>query len=91
MTPPPLQAPSNTKDALRQLAINDEGFAFDPRTGECFRLNSTAQFILKALKAGKPTEQVAHLLADDFKVPETSALEDVHDFLVQLKIQGLLA
>ena len=86
-----MTTPSNTKDALRQLAINDEGFAFDPRTGECFRLNATAQFILKALKIGKPAEQVAQSLSGEFDVPEASALEDVHDFLIQMKIQGLLA
>ena len=77
------------KNNLRQLAINDEGFAFDPRTGDCFKLNTTAQTILRALKLNKSTEQIATQISSEFGISELEALEDIQDFLFQLKIQGL--
>ena len=36
---------------LRSLALNPDGFAFDPTTGESFTLNSTGLALLEALRA----------------------------------------
>ena len=35
---------------LNRLAINDEGFIFDPETGNSFTVNGTGLFIIKLLK-----------------------------------------
>jgi hypothetical protein len=79
------------KESLKQLAINDEGFAFDPRTGDCFRLNSSAQFIIRQLKLSKTEIETAKLLSAEFQVNPDQALEDVQDLMLQIKIQGLAA
>jgi hypothetical protein len=77
------------KDQLKSIAVNDEGFAFNPRRGDCFRLNSTAQILLKSLKQGKTPEQIAQFISLETQTPELTVLEDIQDFLTQIKIQGL--
>ena len=42
---------SNT-ERLRELAISDAGFVFDPLTGHTYNVNATALAALRALKEG---------------------------------------
>ena len=46
-----------THSRLLQLATNDEGFCFDPRTGETYQLNDTARLVLTELKRGQSEEE----------------------------------
>jgi hypothetical protein len=50
---------------LAQLAISDEGFVFDPTTGDSFQVSPTGLRILVALRTGKAEEEVAQGLVDD--------------------------
>jgi hypothetical protein len=52
---------------LNQLAINDEGFVFDPSTGESFTLNPTGLAILKAMKEQKTSREIAEELQEHFE------------------------
>ncbi|MEZ4765008.1 MAG: PqqD family protein [Calditrichia bacterium] len=75
---------------LHQLAINDEGFVFDPSTGESFTLNHCGLFIVQALKSGRTADEIAKLLPEKFdEVPET-AERDVLDFISHLKSYHLM-
>ena len=38
---------------LNEIALNESGFAFDPHSGECFRLNESAIFIGEFLGASQ--------------------------------------
>lgn len=69
---------------LQTLAINAEGFAFNPMTGECFRLNETAEAVIAAFRLGKTVEEVAAILAQEHGIPVGRALSDVLEFRTQL-------
>jgi Coenzyme PQQ synthesis protein D (PqqD) len=69
---------------LQTLAINAEGFAFNPMTGECFRLNETAEFVIKSFRLGETVEEVAATIAREYGIPEGRALSDVLEFRTQL-------
>ncbi len=69
---------------LQTLAINAEGFAFNPMTGECFRLNETAEAVIAALRLGQAVEDVAKGVARDYGISEGRALSDVLEFRTQL-------
>jgi hypothetical protein len=69
---------------LQTLAINAEGFAFNPMTGECFRLNETAEAVIAALRLGQTVEDVAKGVASDYGISEGRALSDVLEFRTQL-------
>ena len=70
---------------LYQLAINDEGFIFDPLTGESFTVNRTGLFIINRLKEGKKEEEILQGLLDEFNVSKEVAERDLIDFLEKLK------
>lgn len=74
----------------RQLATNNEGFCFDPRTGETYQLNESAQFILNALKEGRSQHEAAQALAETFLIPPSDALSDTEEFMQMLRIYGVL-
>jgi len=75
---------------LHQLAINEEGFIFDPATGESFTVNSTGLFILQELKENKSTEEIVVALSKEFEdAPETTE-RDVIDFVAHLKTHRLM-
>ncbi len=74
---------------ISRLAINDEGFIFDPETGNSYTVNETGLFILKRLKEGKTPEEIASELSENYDVATEEALRDVLDFLEKLKSFGL--
>lgn len=75
---------------ILQLAINSEGFIFDPNSGGCFSVNATGLLILKALQEQKPAETIAQELLERFdEVPQVIE-KDILDFMAQLRIYQLL-
>jgi PqqD family protein of HPr-rel-A system len=76
---------------LRELALSDSGFVFDPMTGHTFTVNPSGQLILRWLKDGVELEEVARRLAGEFEVePGEDPARDVQDFLAQLRECGLM-
>lgn len=69
---------------LHALAINAEGFAFNPLTGECFRLNPVGEAVIAAMRLGKTDEEVARDLAAVHGIPFGRAFSDVLEFRTQL-------
>ncbi|MBL8920261.1 MAG: PqqD family peptide modification chaperone [Myxococcaceae bacterium] len=78
-------------ERLRELAISDTGFVFDPYSGFTFSVNETGRFMLQALKAGHAAEAVAAQLAEAFDLtPSDDPSRDVHEFILMLREQQLL-
>lgn len=75
---------------LSRLAVNDEGFVFNPMTGDSFQVNETGLAILKALREGKNESAIAALIAEEYEVGVEEAGRDVADFLGQLKTFALV-
>ena len=75
---------------LSQLALNDEGFVFDPATGDSFQVSETGLVILKALREGRSDEEIGRALSEKYEVEAVDALRDVADFRSSLKTFGWL-
>lgn len=75
---------------LVRLAINPEGFVFDPQTGESFTANISGQVILKALQEAADERTLVTALQAKFDVTMEEASADVRDFIEHLKILKLL-
>ena len=75
---------------LAHLAINDEGFAFDPTSGDSFHVSQTGLAILSGMRAGQADEEIARSLAESFEVSLQDAQRDVADFRANLKNFGLV-
>ena len=75
---------------LKRLAINDEGFVFDPSTGDSFVMNATAGALLRGIQEDVDPAQLWERLVDRFEVDREQAASDVDDFLIQLRALRLL-
>ncbi len=75
---------------LNRLAINDEGFIFDPETGNSYTVNEVGLFILKQLKEGKSESEILDALIENYEVEKGEAEKDLIDFLEQLRLMGIL-
>ncbi|MFN3077295.1 MAG: PqqD family protein [Alphaproteobacteria bacterium] len=71
------------------LAINDEGFVFDPATGDAYTCNAVGLVVLRGLKEGKAPGAIAHDLAERFDVEVATAEHDVFDYLDHLRVLRL--
>lgn len=75
---------------LRELALSDSGFVFDPLTGHTFTVNPSGLFILRLLKDGVAEAEVAAKLVEAFDLePGEDPLRDLQDFILQLRDCGL--
>ncbi len=75
---------------LQRLAINDEGFIFDPETGNSFTVNKTGLFIIKLLKDEISEDEIIKKITDEFEISEEEAQRDLLDFMEHLRLLGLL-
>jgi hypothetical protein len=69
---------------LKDLAISESGFLFDPYSGATFTLNNTGRFILQLLQEGKRIEGIESALREKFVVV------DIYEFVNLLKKNHLL-
>lgn len=75
---------------LRDLAISDSGFIFDPITGHTFTVNPTGKAVLEGLKADKSVEAIIEEIAEGFEPDGGEDIgRDVNDFIARLRDQGL--
>ena len=75
---------------LDNLALSDNGFLFDTRSGSTYSLSRTGTFLLKALIGGTAPEALPERLGEHFDVDPTMAARDVDQFLFRLRDLGLL-
>lgn len=76
---------------LRDLAVSESGFVFDPHCGQTYSLNPTGKVILEELRRGTPPERIEAALRDAFEVePGVEVARDVRDFMLQAREQGWL-
>ncbi|MDP1915011.1 MAG: PqqD family protein [Myxococcales bacterium] len=76
---------------LRELAVSDTGFVFDPYSGFTFSVNPTGRFILEQLKTGLGVDEVVTRLREGFETqPSDDPARDVNEFILMLRENGLL-
>ena len=75
---------------LRSLALNPDGFAFDPTTGESFTVNATGLAILEGLREGASPTELVRRVTEAFDVSERDATRDVDDFMDHLRALRLV-
>lgn len=76
---------------LKELAINENGFVFDPHSGGTFTLNATGQLIVKALRDGVGPQVLLEQLHANFDDVTCNAPQDIQEFLQTLRDFGLLS
>jgi len=81
---------SKALERLKDLAISESGFLFDPYSGTTFTLNISGKFILQLLMERKGIEEIEASLRDKFEVGEEDLQNDIYEFVNILKENHLL-
>lgn len=72
-------------ERLAQIVFHDDGFLFDPGSGESYVANPTAVAILRGLQDGRGEAALVAELTSKYSVDQEEARRDVVDFLSRLK------
>ena len=75
---------------LKDLAVSETGFVFDPYSGATFSLNASALCILRGLKEGLDREELLDRLEQLFDVTDADLSRDIEEFLELLRYNGVL-
>lgn len=75
---------------LKELALSDTGFVFDPYSGSTFSVNDTGLAILKGLREGLGEEAIIADLEQRFEVRGDDLLRNLDEFLHLLRKNGLI-
>jgi hypothetical protein len=76
---------------LKDLAISDSGFVFDPYSGATYTVNPTALCILDGLKRGLSRARIVEQLHSAFFTHGDDLARDVDELIQSLRMYGVLA
>ncbi len=81
----------NAEKRLKDLAVSDSGFLFDPYSGSTYTVNQTGRVIFEGLKAGCGREQIVADLEKTFNTTAEDDLQrDLDEFVHMLRQSDLL-
>jgi PqqD family protein of HPr-rel-A system len=70
---------------LENLLLNDRGIAFDPASGETYRLVGPAVQLVRLLQKGADDAELLRYLLEEYDVDESTARRDLDVFLGALE------
>lgn len=71
------------------IAINDNGFLFDPNTGDSYTTNHVAREIIFMMKSNVPNEEIKDKIAEKYDVDEVTLEKNLIDFMAMLRHYNL--
>ncbi len=74
-----------TTTNLENLLLNDRGIAFDPASGETYRLLGPAVQLVRLLQKGADDAELLDYLLEEYEVDESTARRDLDVFLGTLE------
>jgi hypothetical protein len=75
---------------LKDLAVSETGFVFDPISGSTFNTNGTGRLVLEALRDEQPREDIKARLRREFSVLGEDLDRDLDEFVFLLRESSLL-
>lgn len=74
---------------IKQLAISESGFIFDPSTGHSYTANTTGAFILKQFALDKNESEIIEAVINEYEVDEVQVRQDLKSFEQEIQRQHL--
>jgi hypothetical protein len=75
---------------LKDLAISESGFIFDPMSGATYSVNASGACIILALREGARRSEIVSRLRSSFTVDGADLDSDLGEFIRLLVQQGIL-
>ena len=74
----------------KNIATSENGFIFNPATGDSFSGNAIAAEILSLMKTGKTDDEIKQEILEKYDAVPMQLEQDWEDWLIQLKEANLL-
>ncbi len=74
----------------KNIATSEEGFVFNPGTGDSFSTNTIGGDIISLLKEDKKVDEIIKIICKKYDVDENQFEKDLDDFLSQLKDYAII-
>ncbi len=74
----------------KNIALSDEGFIFNPSTGDSFSTNKTGSYVISLLKQKKTIDEIREIVIKEFDVESSIFERDLDDFLSLLKNYNII-
>jgi len=74
----------------KNIAISENGFIFNPATGDSFSVNGMASVILDALRLGESEAEIKAGILEKYEVSPEQLNRDWDDYMIQLRDANLL-
>lgn len=75
---------------LKNLALSETGFVFDPCSGAMFTTNAAGREIIEALRDGLGREETAKRMALKFDLDGHDQYQDIDEFVEVLRANSIL-
>lgn len=72
------------------IALSENGFVFNPSTGDSFTLNNTGKEVLMMIKKGKNISQIADLMIAKYDADRITIERYIEDFVNDLSMNNLM-
>jgi len=74
----------------KNIATSEEGFIFNPTTGDSFSTNPIGTDILKLMKKDMPVSEIIEFICEKYDVDKALFERDFEDYTIQLKDFSIL-
>ena len=72
------------------IALSENGFVFNPTTGDSFTMNNTGKEVLTLIKKGKNINQIAEMMTEKYDVDRIILERYLDDFMNDLRANSLM-
>jgi hypothetical protein len=72
------------------IALSENGFVFNPSTGDSFTINNTGREVLMLIKDGKTISQITELMSEKYDVDRLTLERYLADFINDLSTNNLM-
>ena len=67
------------------LAVSDNGFVFDPETGESFTVNAVGVEIIQQLQKDSNQEELIRKMVEEYEIDSLALEKSISDFLTMMQ------
>lgn len=71
------------------IALSENGFVFNPSTGDSFTMNNTGKEVLQLIKEGKTIDEITNLMIEKYDVDSSTLERYLTDFVSDLTANNL--
>jgi len=74
----------------RNLAISENGFVFNPTTGDSFSVNELGALIINKIKEGKSEAEILEFITQEYDTEKATIEKDFNEFIKILSNHQLI-